>query len=66
MKRNFYLSIVSLLFIFIGVGHFWFKNIQLTAINPDEVVWVLDARFYNFRKQKEWSKFKFPPLNPRP
>lgn len=57
MKKSFYLPIISLLFILAGVSLFWFKDIRLAAINPDEVVWVLDARFYEFRKNKNWAKF---------
>ena len=58
MKQTFYLPLISWLLILLGCGSFWFKDILLAPINPDEVVWVLDARFYQFRQQKQWQKFQ--------
>ncbi|MBT3249164.1 MAG: hypothetical protein HN846_05370 [Candidatus Pacebacteria bacterium] len=64
MKKNFYLSLAFSLLILLGCGLFWFKDTTVPAVNPDEVAWVLDARFYNFRQQKKWEKFELAE-NPR-
>lgn len=58
MKKTLFLPLISSLLLILGSGLFWFKNISVPAVNPDEVVWVLDARFYQFRQQKRWEKFK--------
>jgi hypothetical protein len=64
MKKTFYLSLISSLLLILGSGLFWFKNISVTPVDSDEVAWVLDARFYKFRQQKEWHKFEIAE-NPR-
>ena len=56
-QKSFYVSLISFLFLLSGCGLFWFKDISSPPINPDEVVWVLDARFFQFRAQKNWDKF---------
>jgi len=57
MKKTFYLPFISLSLLLLGCGLFWFKNIFSAPVNQDEVAWVLDARFYQFRQQKQWEKF---------
>jgi hypothetical protein len=57
MKKRFSLPIISLSLLLLGWGLIWFKGISYVAIEPDEVVWVLDARFYKFRQQKHLEKF---------
>lgn len=52
------LPLTPLFFLLLGWGLIWFKDLSSASINPDEVVWTLDARFYDFRRQKNWSKFQ--------
>lgn len=64
VKKTFYLPLISSLLILLGCGLFWFEDVLVPSVDPDEVVWVLDARFYQFRQQKQWQKFKLT-NNPR-
>ena len=57
MKKTNYLLLVSWLVLLMGCGSIWYRNIYTSPIDPDEEAWVLDARFYNFRQQKQCDKF---------
>jgi hypothetical protein len=57
MKKINYSLLISWLVLLIGCSGIWFRNVYTPPIDPDEVAWVLDARFYNFRQQKQWDKF---------
>lgn len=56
--RKKWLPIIFWIILILGFSQLWFKNISPVDVNGDEVIWVLDARFYEFRQQKNWSKFR--------
>lgn len=52
------LTLFSLLLLLIGWSSWWFQGVLSPAVDPDEVVWVLDARYYQFRRDRQWQYFQ--------
>lgn len=56
-KRRTFVRNLFLLLIFSLTAYFWFQPKAELKLNSDEVVWVLDGQYYQYRRQKNWSQF---------
>lgn len=56
INHKFKILIIVLLFAVVSIN--WFRNLEQMIVDPDELVWIVDAQYFQYRQHGEYERFR--------